>query len=314
MDTIYIDGASGTTGLRLAQRLRRHADIRLIELPPEERRCADARRRAMAQAALTVLCLPDAAAREAAALAAGTGTRLIDASSAHRTAPDWLYGMPELTPDAPDAIAHAKRVSVPGCHATGFILAVRPLTDAGLLPKNSRLEAFSITGYSGGGKAMIARYESPDRAVGDALCAPRPYALGQQHKHLPEMKAFTGLDAAPVFLPTVGSFRCGMLVAVPMTPAEHGFRVEDVLSLWRERYAGLPTVRILEPEAFLDEDGSADPARLAGRDGLELSITGHDDRAVLLTRYDNLGKGASGTALECINLMLGRPVDAGLAL
>ena len=211
MTTIFIDGESGTTGLRLRERIANRADLKLISLPADERRSPDARLEAMKAADVTVLCLPDDAAREEVKLADEACTRVLDASSAHRTAPEWVYGMPELMNGRAAEIARASRVSVPGCHASGFILLVAPLVSAGIIAPDAFLSATSVTGYSGGGKKMISAYETAGRTAFDSLAMPLPYAHSQTHKHLPEMTIAAGLARPPVFQPIVGSFRCGML-------------------------------------------------------------------------------------------------------
>ncbi len=313
MNTVFIDGQSGTTGLRLRERLRSRSDLSLISLPEAQRKDRASRREAMASADITVLCLPDEAAREATELAQDTGTRLIDTSTAHRTAQDWTYGMPELTATRAGEIACADRVSVPGCHATGFILLTAPLVRSGIIPADERLVATSITGYSGGGKKMIAQYESADRTENDALNAPQPYAFGQTHKHLPEMVAATHLTHAPVFEPIVGNFACGMLVTVALFPSALGISRQNIEDAWLEAYAAMPCVKVLPFEAMLT-DGALYAGAAAGCDAIKLSLSGNDDRILLTALYDNLGKGASGTALECLNLMLGVPLTTGLNL
>ena len=313
MTSVFIDGESGTTGLRLRDRLSACEDVSLISLPHELRRDPSARADAMRRADVTVLCLPDQAAREAADIALRAGARVIDASSAHRTAPGWVYGMPELTSERAREIASAQLVSVPGCHATGFILLTAPLVRAGLIPADAFLSVTSVTGYSGGGRTMIGRYEDPARRPGDVLGEPLSYAYAQTHKHLPEMQAAAGLVRPPVFQPIVGNFRAGMLVTVPLDLSLLGLKPADIEAVWREAYADTPCVSAVPFESLL-RNGSLVPSAMAGSDGLCVALSGSPERVLLTALYDNLGKGASGTALECLNLMTGAPLRRGLAL
>jgi len=304
---IFIDGSAGTTGLRLEKRLCGRKDITVTTLPEAQERDPHLRASMLGEADVAFLCLPDAAAREAVAmleLAQNARTVLIDASTAHRTAPGWAYGFPELGADFAAAIRQSKRIAVPGCHASGFLALARPLIRAGLLSRGALLHCVSITGYTGGGKAMIADYESPARAPGDALHVPKLYALDQNHKHLPEMAAYAPLDAPPVFCPIVGDFPCGMEVAIPL----HGLAKRDALDCYREFYAGAATVRV-SPDASL-----LTPAACAGRDCMEIAVEGNDARLLLLARFDNLGKGASGAAVQCMNLAIGAGETEGLVL
>ena len=305
---IFIDGSAGTTGLRIRQRLAGREGIRLIELPEELRKDPDTRRQAFQQADAAFLCLPDDAARQAVQLAEGSGCVLLDASTAHRTAPGWVYGMPEL--GRRQAICQAKRIAVPGCHASGFIALVAPLVQAGLLLPEAQLYCCSLTGYSGGGKSMIAQYEAADRSP--LLDAPRQYGLGQSHKHLPEMAAVTGLDQPPVFSPIVGDFYSGMEVTVPLFASQltGGAGMEQVKALYKEVYAG-PMIRYTEAG---DESGFLSAGAYTGRDSMEISVSGNDQRMLLVARYDNLGKGASGAAVQCMNLALGFEETEGLEL
>jgi len=306
MYKIFIDGQAGTTGLRIEERLRERAGIALLALPERLRKNNDARRQAMDEADAVILCLPDDAAREAAAWA-GSGTIVIDASTAHRTEPGWAYGFPELGPAFRKAIQSVRHVSVPGCHASGYIALVRPLVQAGLLDKNAPPSCLSLTGYSGGGKAMIAEYEAETRRKGDALSAPRQYALGQAHKHLPEMARYAELERPPVFCPIVADYPCGMEVTVPLSMC--GADRFAVLECYREFYADATMVRVAEP------DGTPrSPNAWAGRDSMELTVEGSGERLLLIARYDNLGKGASGAAVQCLNLALGLPEATGLVV
>lgn len=310
MAQIFIDGSAGTTGLRIQERLAGRADITLITLPEALRKDVDARRAALNAADVAILCLPDAAARESVSLITNPGTVVLDASTAHRTAPGWAYGFPELSPAFKDRILRSNRIAVPGCHASGFISLVAPLVAAGILPKSARLSCYSLTGYSGGGKKMIAEYESEMRSP--LFDSPRIYGLSQAHKHLPEMTAVTGIEAAPEFLPVVGDYYSGMLVTVPLSREElaPGAGVEDIRRAYRELYTG-PIVRYVESP---DESGFMAANALSGFDSMQVSVFGNDERIILASRYDNLGKGASGAAVECLNLVLGADPTEGLNL
>ena len=251
------------------------------------------------------LCLPDAASVEAISMIENPNVRVLDTSTAHRTNPAWAYGFPELGEDFYGKIKTSHRIAVPGCHASGFIALVRPLVQAGLLSPDARLTATSLTGYSGGGKGMIADYQNLDRT--SLLDAPRQYALGQTHKHLPEMKAYTGLTNAPVFLPIVGDFYAGMEVTVPLFGADvNGATPADILALYHKTYDGSPLVRVADADELSKEAGFLSAAAMAGKDSMEISVHGNPsgDRMILVARYDNLGKGASGAAVECLNILL----------
>jgi len=310
MYKIFIDGRAGTTGLRIEERLSSRADVTLLTLPEPLRKDPEARKQAMREAHAVLLCLPDGAAREAAAWVP-SDTIVIDASTAHRTEPGWAYGFPELGPDFRAAIQTGRRVSVPGCHAGGFIALVKPLIHAGILSGSAPLACLSLTGYTGGGKAMIAEYESPARARNDALSAPRQYALGQTHKHLPEMARYAGLERPPVFCPIVADYPCGMEVTVPLPlRSSNGMDLRAaLLDCYRGYYAGAAMVRVAEPDA-----APHSPNAYAGRDAMDLTVEGADGRLLLIARFDNLGKGASGAAVQCLNLALGLNETEGLVL
>ena len=306
MIKVFIDGSAGTTGLRIHERLSARADLELLTLPEELRKDAAARREMLHAADVAFLCLPDAAAIEAVALAGDSKVKIIDTSTAHRVDPDWTYGFAELT--GYDRIANATRVANPGCHASGFLALTAPLTKAGLLKKDAHLTCFSLTGYSGGGKKMIADYESPDRSA--LLGAPRQYALSQSHKHLPEMMAVAGLENAPAFCPVVGDFYSGMEVTVPVFAHDLRGNVEDVKQLYRETFAsGL--VRFAEEDA---EGGFLSAAAFSGRDDMEIRVCGNAERLLLIARFDNLGKGASGAAIQNMNVLLGVDETTGLVV
>ncbi len=307
---VFIDGKEGTTGLRIHERLAGRADVTLVALPEAERKDPESRQRALNGCDIAILCLPDTAAAEAVAMIENPNVRVIDASTAHRTASGWVYGFPELTDDGFALLRAAKRVAVPGCHASGYVALVLPLVQAGLLRKDALLSCMSVTGYSGGGKKMIAEYENGARDP--ALDSPRLYALSQGHKHLPEMRAHGGLEAAPAFCPVVADYACGMLTAVPVFAAQlaGGATIGNVRDVYRGWYRG-PVVRFSES---MDADGYLAAGGLAGSDAMDVSVAGNEERFTLLARFDNLGKGASGAAVECFNCMIGADPYAGLRL
>jgi len=306
MTKVFIDGSAGTTGLRIVERLSRRADLELLVLPEELRKIPSARADALHTADVAFLCLPDDAARESVALAAGSSVRIIDTSTAHRTDPAWAYGMPELTGNR-QKIENSSRIANPGCHASGFIALVAPLVENGILPRDAQLSCFSLTGYSGGGKKMISQYEAPTRP--GLYEAPRQYALGQSHKHLPEMTVICGIDTAPVFCPIVGDFYSGMEVTVPLFTGQVKGSLEDIRSLYQSYYAqGL--IRFEEA----DEDGLLSACAYSGRDDMGVSVFGNSERIILTARFDNLGKGASGAAIQNMNILLGLPEATGLSI
>ena len=307
MNTIFIDGSAGTTGLRIADRLRGRSDIRLLTIDPDKRKDPAARKQCAKQADVVFLCLPDAAAMEAADLFQDTDAVIIDASTAHRVSPDWTYGFAEIGAQR-NKIKATKRIANPGCHASGFIALVAPLVETGLLPADARLSCFSLTGYSGGGKQMIADYETDE--LDELLTAPRLYGLSQTHKHLPEMKAMCQLENAPVFCPIVAPYHSGMEVTVPLFGDAYQITKAQVEACYAAYYqAGL--VRFC-PDT--DENGFLSAAALAGRDCMEVTVFGNDARMTLVARFDNLGKGASGAAIQNMNLALGLDETAGLVL
>ena len=308
---VFIDGRAGTTGLQLEQRLRARSDIILIDIDPIRRKDPGARKSCIEQSDVVFLCLPDVEARESAAMAP-KDTLVIDASTAHRTDPDWTYGLPELSPDHRAAAAHSRRIAVPGCHAAGFISAVYPLVANGLLPRDTRLSCTSLTGYSGGGRPLIETYET-DRVPGDPLHAPRPYALGLTHKHLPEMTAVCGLTYAPHFLPVLGDMERGMLVSVPLWDAQlsrHG----GAQMVWETLATHYGNSRFVKVQPFAPElpGGCLDPTACNGTNRLELFVFGHETQILVTARLDNLGKGASGAAVQCMNVACG--LDEGIGL
>ena len=307
MTKVFIDGSAGTTGLRIRERLALSGDISLVTLPEETRKDPAARADALASADVAFLCLPDDAAREAVAMIGDAKTVVIDTSTAHRVAPSWTYGFAELAGQR-EKIARATRIANPGCHASGFISLVAPLVSAGLLSPDVRLSCFSLTGYSGGGKKMIAEYEDPANA--ERLQAPRIYGLSQTHKHLPEMQLIPGLKYAPLFAPIVSSFYAGMAVTVELPADLLRGTINDVTDLYRTVYQG----PIVKYSGAPDADGLLSAGAFAGRDDMEISVFGNGERLLLISRFDNLGKGASGAAIQNMNIALGLPEETGLVL
>ncbi len=305
MTKVFIDGSAGTTGLRIFDRLNGREDIELITLSEELRKDTVARKEALNRADIAFLCLPDAAAKEAVSLVDNPDTVIIDTSTAHRVSDEWTYGFPEIG-GRQNAIASAKRIANPGCHASGFVALVAPLVEAGLIDENATLSCFSLTGYSGGGKKMIAEYEATDRDP--LLDAPRMYALSQEHKHLAEMGKICGLKTAPIFCPIVAPFYSGMEVTVTLPKASLNGTVDDVKALYKNYYqTGL--VHFCDDAS---ENGFLSAKALSGRDDMQLTVCGNDDRILLVARFDNLGKGASGAAIQNMNLVLGVDPATGL--
>ena len=308
MTRVFIDGSAGTTGLRIRERLSSRKDLTLLELPDSVRKDPAARRDALNSADIAFLCLPDDAAREAVSMIVSEQVTVIDTSTAHRTAPGWTYGFPELRGQR-EKLKTSRRIANPGCHATGFISLVAPLVAEGALLPDAMLSCFSLTGYSGGGKKMIAEYEAPDRDP--LLSAPRQYGLSQAHKHLPEMQALCGLDNSPVFCPVVAPFYAGMEVTVPISWADTLATPDNLREIYADYYGNEPMVRLSLPGG---ESGFLSASAWAGRDSLEISVQGNEDRMLLVSRFDNLGKGASGAAIQNMNLSLGLPEDTGLVI
>ena len=304
MTKVFIDGRAGTTGLRIQERMEARPDIELITLPEELRKDALSRKEAMLESDITFLCLPDQAAVEAMELVTEK-TKIIDTSTAHRVDPLWTYGFPELKDQRPK-IQNATRIANPGCHASGFIALVAPLVASGLLAPDVSLSAFSVTGYSGGGKKMIESYEDENRDP--SLDAPRQYALTQNHKHLPEMVRYAKISQTPVFCPIVSDFYAGMTVTVPVFASWIRGSVQDVKDVYKNYYEG-PLIRY---EDHLDPMLPSND--FDGSDDMVLSVLGNEERILLTARYDNLGKGASGAAIQNMNILLGLPETTGLVL
>ena len=311
MTKVFINGSHGTTGLRIRERLLARADVELLDIDYEQRRDEALITELTAASDVTFLCLPDDAAKEA--VAAAGEVRVIDTSTAHRTLPEFAYGFPELSAEHRAALPSSKRVAVPGCHASGFLALVYPLVKAKVIPVDYPLFCHSLTGYSGGGKAMIAEYEDANRA--EEYSRPRQYAFTQSHKHVPEMTAVPGLKHAPIFVPVVEDFYAGMLVTVPLhtrlLPWSPGMpRIWEILRDHYAEYGGKSAVS-LAPLGF---DGYMDAGAFSGRDDMEIYVTGNDERILLSARFDNLGKGASGAALQCFNIMVGADESSGLVI
>ncbi len=314
MNKVFIDGHVGTTGLLIRERLEQRDDIELLRISDADRKVVDVKKAVMDEADVVILCLPDDAARESATLG-GTSTRFIDASSAHRTDPSWVYGLPELNSGQRDLIVSTERVSNPGCWATAFILPVAPLIDNGLLPETTHLSVNGVSGYSGGGRGLIERYESQQKEQPQDLWHSRPYALGLSHKHLPEMVRYSGLASEPLFQPSVGHYHQGMLVSVPLFAEQFAKTVstDDVFQCLADRYDAETCITVHAPndEKALDQ-GFMDPQSNNGTNHLDIYVFGKQSQILLISVLDNLGKGASGAAVQNLNLMLGMPELAGL--
>ncbi len=310
MFKVFIDGSAGTTGLRIYERLSEREDIELIKISDEDRKNLDVRKEAIESADAAFLCLPDSAAKEIVEALGDSKTKILDTSTAHRTNPAWAYGFPELSEGHRESIIKSKRTAVPGCHASGFISLVYPLVEAGILPKDYPVAANSLTGYSGGGKKMIAEYEADMRP--DEFKSPRQYGLTQMHKHLPEMTKVCSLDFEPCFSPIVGDFYSGMTVTVPLFSRLLSKKVnlKDIYDVFKEHYENEGVVKVMPfgTEGFLGTNN------LKFNDGMEIFVSGNDERILLASRFDNLGKGSSGAAVQCLNLMLGTEETKGLVL
>ena len=307
MTKVFIDGSAGTTGLRIVDRLTNRSDLELLILPDDLRKDPTSRADALASADIAFLCLPDDAARESVALAGTSKVKIIDTSTAHRTDPQWVYGMPELAGQT-QRIAESSRIANPGCHASGFVALVAPLVQAELLPEEAQLSCFSLTGFSGGGKKMICQYADPRRP--DLYNAPRQYAMTQQHKHLPEMGAVCGLKIAPIFCPIVADFYSGMEVTVPLFANQLKGGIAEIKALYKEYYR----TGLIHYDETADADGLLSAAAYTGRDDMGVSVFGNEERIILTARFDNLGKGASGAAIQNMNILLGLNEATGLSV
>lgn len=310
---VFIDGEAGTTGLQIAQRLRARDDLTVLRIDDAARKDPGARARLLEEADIAILCLPDDAAREAVAMA-GPQCRILDASSAHRVAPGWAYGLPELHPQARSEIANATRVSNPGCYPQGFILLVRPLVEAGILPADLPLRLHAVSGYSGGGRSLVETYREFDEETAERLNV-RPYALGLKHKHVPEMHHYSGTTQPPLFSPSVGNYYQGMLIQLPLFTLELNGAPspEDIQALLAQRYQDEAFISVLPvgaPDAL--ESGYLNATACNNTNRLELMVFGNGEQLLLVARYDNLGKGASGAAVQNLNLMMGVDESTGL--
>ncbi len=304
MTKIFIDGGEGTTGLVIKDRLRAYSGIELITLPEELRKEVSARTEAMNKSDVVFLCLPDAAAKEAVTFVTNPNTVVIDTSTAHRTNDEWTYGLPEITGQA-DKIKKSKRIANPGCHASGFITLVAPLIEKGIISPNTALTSFSITGYTGGGKKMIAEYEGK---IPDLYKAPRQYGLSQMHKHIPEMMKVCNLQTKPCFCPIVANFPRGMEVTVALCKEQINGSIESIKEVYKSYYTG----KLVYFNEKADENGFLSSKTMEFKDSLEISVHGNDENILLVARFDNLGKGASGAAIQNMNLVLGLPEEKGL--
>ena len=309
---IFIDGSEGTTGLRIYERFAERDDIEILQINPELRKDPEERRKMINASDVTFLCLPDVAAKESVSLVENENVVIIDASTAHRTENGWAYGFPELSKGHRDAIKSGKRIAVPGCYATGFISLVYPLVAGGILPKDYPVSSFALSGYSGAGKKTIAVYESEDRPA--ELSSGREYALTQQHKHLKEMKAITGIERTPLFSPIIDDYYSGMVVSVPLYADMLGKEMtpETLLAYYAEYYAGEKFIRVSAPDDEIAAGGFLAGNGLSGWDGLKIYVTGNEERIVVSAQFDNLGKGASGAAIQCLNIMMGCDEAKGL--
>jgi N-acetyl-gamma-glutamyl-phosphate reductase len=311
---VFVDGQEGTTGLKIFEYLSARNDIEILRIDDARRKDVDERRRLINASDVTFLCLPDVASRESVSLVDADNHRtvMIDASTAFRTQDDWAYGLPELMPAQRERMRTAKRIAVPGCHASAFVLAIKPLVEGGLVSADFAAHAYSISGYSGGGKKLIAEYEAGGNA---RLTSPRPYALGLNHKHLPEMAVRSGLKNGPVFTPIVGNFLKGLAVTTYFSPNQlaRSAKPQDVQNLFAEYYANEPFIRVLpfNAETNLD-DGFFDVQACNDTNRVDLFVFGNDERFVTVSRLDNLGKGASGAAIQCMNLAIGADEETGL--
>ena len=307
---VFVDGQEGTTGLQINEYLAQRSDVTVLKIDADKRKDLAERKRLINESDVTFLCLPDEAAKESVSLVDNPNTCIIDASTAHRVNPDWTFGLPELAPEQRAKIRASKRIANPGCHASAFILALRPLVAAGLLPAATQIAASSITGYSGGGKSMIAHYESPAR-----INAPRPYGLTLAHKHLPEMQAYTGLTVAPIFQPIVGPFYKGLAVTAFIQPQQFTGKATpaDVQKIIADYYASEPFIRVLPVDLEATTDGGFYNVE-ANNDTnrVDIAVFGNEERMLVMARLDNLGKGASGAAVQAMNVHLGVEESLGL--
>jgi len=313
MTKIFIDGQEGTTGLKIMERFKNRNDIELLKIDPEKRKDTEERKKLINSSDFTFLCLPDAAAIEAVSLVENPETRIIDASTAHRTNPDWAYGFPELSSQHRKKIKASKRVAVPGCYASGFLSMAYPLIVHGILPKDYPVTIHAVSGYSGAGKKGIAQYETPDRAK--EFDTPRQYALTQSHKHLPEMQAISGLDYKPIFNPYVCDYFAGMAVSLPLHTRllENKYTPYDIKRMFDEHYSGSAFISVADVNGVdILNNGFIGANELENTNRMQIIVCGNDEQILICSRFDNLGKGASGAAVQCLNIMMGINETTGL--
>ena len=311
---VFIDGSEGTTGLRIFERFEGRDDIELLKIPSELRKDPDTVKKYINESDITFLCLPDAAAIEAVSMVENENVTIIDTSTAHRTEEGWAYGYPELSSEHRNKIKNGKRIAVPGCYASGFITIGYPLLSAGILPADYPVSIFAVSGYSGGGKKLIAAYEEEGRDK--KFDSARMYAWGQTHKHLKEMKKITGLSKEPLFCPMTTNYHSGMVVQVPLYTdmLKKKMSPEEIRDFFAEYYEGEKFIKVMPFGADASAGGALFSDACAGWDGMEIFVTGNEERVVVATRFDNLGKGASGAAIQCMNIVLGCDEAKGLNL
>lgn len=309
MTKVFIDGRQGTTGLKIYNRFNNRDDIELLIIDDDKRKDINERKRLINESDVTFLCLPDAASIEAVSLVENDNVKIIDTSTAHRTNPDWAYGFAELGNEYREKIATCNRIAVPGCYASGFNSIVAPLVASGIMPKDYPVTCWAMSGYTGAGNKGIAQYEDPNRDI--ELDSPRQYALTQQHKHLREMKAISGIDSEPIFAPHICDYPCGMVVSIPLFTKmlNKNVSMRDLQEMFKEHYGSSKIVKVRELGYSQAMIGSNN---FDGRDDMEIEITGNDERIVITSRFDNLGKGASGAAIQCLNIALGVEETTGL--
>ena len=311
---VYIDGSEGTTGLRIFERFQDRNDVEVIKINPELRKDPTERAKMINASDITFLCLPDAAAIEAVSLCTNPNVCIIDASTAHRTNPDWAYGFPELAPQFREKIKNSKRIAVPGCYASGFMMMVYPLISMGIMGTDYPVCVTALSGYSGAGKKAIALYESADKT--NDLFAPREYALTQQHKHLKEMKAISGLDRLPLFTPVVDDYYSGMIVSFPIYTdlLKEKVTPEELQKRFAKYYEGEQFIQVMPFGSEAEGNGFFAANAMSGKDYAKIYVTGNEDRLLVSAVFDNLGKGASGAAIQCMNIVIGAPEESGLVL
>lgn len=314
MTKVFIDGSEGTTGLRIFERFAQRDDIELIKIDPEKRKDPEERKKMINSSDITFLCLPDAASIESVSLVENPDVTIIDTSTAHRTLEGWAYGYPEIKKGQRELIKNSKRIAVPGCYATGFITIAYPMIASGLMNKDYPVSAFAVSGYSGAGKKTIAVYEGEDKP--DEFNSPREYALSQSHKHLKEMQKISGLERTPLFSPIIADFYSGMFVSLPFyTDMLNGNpSPEKIHEMFVKHYENEKFIKVMPFGAEADTNGFIGGNNLSGWDGLEIFVTGNEDRVVVTSRFDNLGKGASGAAIQCMNIVMGCDEAKGLNL